>query len=161
MGGMILQILWDYRLIKSKKILLISTAFHSEDLSLLSKISIFLLKIIPVFLRRKIQTIVAFSYRIFRFNIKQSKEFSKMFHSYPTNLFFEAPLWIKLWKGIRNKLRLFSKDIVLIHGLNDPLLSYHKISKTRKPDFSFKGSHILFITHSKEIAKLIKTLVLN
>lgn len=152
LGGMILQILYSNNKLKSKKFVLISTAFSGKDLTNLSKISIIFLKMIPYFLRKKIQTFISFSYRIFRFSLSLSKEFSAMFYKFPTNVFFEAPIWIYRWEGVNSQL-FFSKKFYTIHGTKDPLISFKKINQKRKPDLIIsKGNHILFAIYPKLIA---------
>lgn len=159
LGGMILQILYSKNKLKSKRFLLLSTAFCGKDLTVFSKISIIFLKLIPSSLRRKFQNFISFSYRFFRFGLSLSKEFSKMFYNFPTNVFFEAPLWIYYWKGV--DLKLFgSKKFYVIHGTNDPLISFKKIYQKRKPDLIVsKGNHILFAVYPKLIAENIINLL--
>ncbi|GIX42104.1 MAG: hypothetical protein KatS3mg129_1837 [Leptospiraceae bacterium] len=155
MGGMILQILLEKQLIKAKKIILLSTAFNGKGLTLLAKILAYFIYRIPVILRKMIQYFIAYSYRIYRYNIKFVYQFSKMFEEFPTNVFFEAPKWIYNWKGI-NKTILYNKNIYVIHGTSDPLISFNKISTNRRPNLIFKkGSHILFSLYPDILAKKI------
>ncbi|MFN3604670.1 MAG: hypothetical protein ACK4UJ_08180 [Leptonema sp. (in: bacteria)] len=159
LGGMLLQILFAKKKIKSKKYILLSTAFSKKDLTVLSQFSIFLLKWIKPKYRKIIQNLISNSYRIFRWNLKEKNVFSKMFKEFPTNVFFEAPLWIQNWEGIFPAF-LENKKIITIHGKRDPLLSYKKIAKKKKPDLSIsKGNHILFATCPKLIAKKIFELI--
>lgn len=101
LGGMIVQILFSKKLIKSKKYVLLSTAFSHKDLTIVSKFFIFLAKLIPPFLRRTLQNGISFSYRFFRFYLKNAKELSIMFKEFPNHVFFEAPFWIYNWRGIQ------------------------------------------------------------
>ncbi len=155
LGGMIVQILYSKKRIKSKKFIIISSCFSKNDLTILSKFSIFLAKLIPVSFRRIVQNGISFSYRFFRFYLDDVKDFCKMFKEFPTHVFFEAPLWIQKWNGIpKSEFNQF--QFFFIHGTKDPLISYKKITKRRKPDWTvYKGNHILFAMFPLEISKKI------
>ncbi len=156
LGGMVLQILIENKIIHAKKYVLLSTAFDGEDITFLAKIIVKIMYNIPVFLRKYLQHLVAFLYRFFRFYLKQVKHLSKMFYDFPTNVFFEAPYWIYCWKGIDKRI-LYEKNIYVIHGTADPLISFKKISKIRMPNLIFlKGNHILFSLYPHILAFKIK-----
>jgi len=161
LGGMVLQILLENRVIHAKKYILLSTAYEGDNLMILSKIIAKMMYNIPVFLRKSLQRLTAFLYRFFRFYLKHVKHLSQMFYDFPTNVFFEAPNWIYCWKGIDKKI-LFNKNIYVIHGTSDPLISFKKLSKIRKPNLIFlKGNHILFILYPRKLALKIKNFLDN
>jgi len=161
LGGMVLQILLERRIIHAKKYILLSTAFEGDSLTILSKIIAKIMYNIPVFLRKSLQRLTAFLYRFFRFYLKHVEHLSKMFYDFPTNVFFEAPNWIYCWKGIDKRI-LFNKNIFVIHGTSDPLISFKKLSKIRKPNLIFlKGNHILFSMYPRTLAQKIKNFLEN
>ncbi len=155
LGGMVLQILLEKRKLNSKYFIFLSTALQGDDLTILAKNLAKILYKIPISLRKFLQNIVSFSYRIFRFYLKEVIHFSNMFKHFPTNVFFEAPYWILKWKGISKNI-LFNKNIYFIHGTFDPLISFKKVHRKKKIEFIIKkGSHIIFSTHSKIIGSKI------
>lgn len=155
MGGMILQIFLQQKKIHAKHYILLSTAFSGNDITILGNLLGRFLYLLPLFFRIYFQKFISFSYRIYRYNIKYVRQFSKMFEEFPTNVFFEAPTWIRKWQGIDTNI-LYHKNIFVIHGTSDPLISFKKISKKRKPNLIFKkGSHILFSLYPKILAEKI------
>ncbi len=155
LGGMVLQILLEKRKVNSQHFIFLSTALQGDDLTILAKYLAKFLYTIPIPLRKLLQNIVSFSYRIFRFYLKEVIHFSNMFKNFPTNVFFEAPYWILKWKGISTDI-LLNKNMYFIHGTFDPLISFKKVYNKKKLEFVIKkGSHIIFSTHSQIIGSKI------
>ncbi|MCS7205224.1 MAG: alpha/beta hydrolase [Leptospiraceae bacterium] len=161
LGGMILQTLIHKKKIQSRIYVLLSTGFHGDQLTFLSKFLTWLVDLIPTRSRRTLQLLISYSYRYFRFDLKFAYQFSKMFEDFPTNVFFESPKWIRNWEGIPED-ELFSPNFYVIHGTRDPLLSFKKIQKTRKPNLVIKkGNHILFALYPKILTEKIRDFYLS
>lgn len=166
MGGMLAQILVGQNRIHTENLILISTAYRGQDVRqpflALARIP----WLLPGFLRMIVQNIIGRAYPLFRKNVKQAREFALMFLDFPRKIFFEAPVWIKKWKGEEGlQATLAMKPLppdshsvraFRIHGTSDPLLSYRKIRKRIELDVVIqKGSHIVFATHASTLAEEI------
>lgn len=167
MGGMLGQILVGQNLLHTENLVLISTAYRGSDLRQPFLGLSWIPALLPEFLRTFVQWIVGSAYPLFRRNVAEAKEFSRMFLEFPGKIFFEAPRWIKKWKGepglqatlVMKPLPPDSQSVraFRIHGTRDPLLSYRKIRERIHLDFVVdRGSHIVFATHADTIAEELR-----
>lgn len=153
LGGMILQILLEKKLLRVGKAVLLSTAFSGHDLTYFARVMSFLLFSLPVCLRKPAQKLIAGLYPVFRYRLPYAREFGKMFAEFPENVFFEAPRWISRWQGAENSGR---KSVLVLHGTKDPLISFVRVSAKKENVTAIEGSHILFATHPELISLKIR-----
>lgn len=149
MGGMMLQILRMKGWLDTRKCVLLSTGLSGQDLIPVVRLAA-ALPPLPGFLRRPAQSLIAGLYPLFRLGVPTAADLGRMFSRFPHTIFFEAPRWIRDWKGVPAP---FYEDSIVVHGTHDPLMSYSRVAARKQPDLRIEGgSHILFATHADEIA---------
>lgn len=149
MGGMMVQILRMKGWLDTRKCVLLSTGMSGQDLIPVVRMAA-AIPPLPGFLRRPAQTIIAGLYPLFRLGVPTAADLGRMFSRFPRTIFFEAPRWIRDWKGVPAP---FYEDSIVVHGTHDPLMSYSRVAARKMPDLRIEGgSHILFATHADEVA---------
>lgn len=154
MGGMVLQILRMKGSLHAETFVVIASGYSGKHTTtFLNGFGAFTLSKVPIFARSFIQKMLARLYPVLRMNISDSKEYGAMINRSCKTVFFEGGSWVRKWQGVPEP---FYSDCLSVHGNCDPIMSYAKVAKTKKPDLTIeKGSHILFATHSKEIADFL------
>ena len=157
-GGMLLQEALNQGIIKKTKTVLICTAHSGKDINSFFYRLHPLFYLLPVFMYRPLQMIIAFLYPIFRYKETWARKFSRMFMKTDPSVFFIAPIMICSWNTEENFYPLLPEKTIQFHGTSDPLISYKKLSVRRVPEFPmYKKNHIIFATDSKFIADEIKS----
>lgn len=152
MGGMMLQILRMKGWLDTRRSVLLSTGMSGNDLMPWLRLGASL-PALPEILRGPVQALIAALYPLFRLGVPGASDLGRMFTRFPRTILFEAPRWIRQWKGAPAP---FYEDSIVVHGTHDPLISFNRVSKKKQPDLRIEGgSHILFATHAEEIAAFL------
>ena len=149
MGGMIAQIALTRKWIRTKKLVLISTAFSSEDLTLFSWITGRMFQACPLFLVSFFIFLFSLLYPFLRSSMKYKRLFSQMMRRVPPGFLRGGIRMILNWSGVPVQ----SVKTVSFHGTSDPLISFRRIAEKRVPDYPLlRGNHIVFTQVGEVIA---------
>ena len=157
-GGMLLQEALKQEIIGNTKTVLICTAHSGRDINSLFYRFSPLFYLLPGFMYRPLQILIAILYPLFRMKESWAGKFARMFLKTDPSVFFIAPIMICSWNTGEDFSPQLSEKTIQFHGTSDPLISYKKLSGRRVPEFPmYKKNHIIFATDYKFIAREIKT----
>lgn len=164
LGGMIAQSLLEQKLVRTDRLVLISTTHSHADLTRLARILGRLLFHTPGSLSTGILRLLVRVYPLLRRSVSQAAEMARMAADSPPGFLFQGTYLALSWRStlqsadaLRSiKASGLAPDTFRVHGTSDPLIGWQKVKRLPLPGLVFDGgNHIIVVTRADTIARAI------